>query len=609
MSSEEYESLIQTAIKQAHDGVEPSLRAAAEANGLPPSTVKYRAAGRLPRNEAHPGLLSKYQEDQVIKTLKEVEIWGFPLRKDMLRSLVEAVAEFPAGQHELGKNWVDRFIKRQNLSAVFSRQLDCQRAFNNDPDICIQWFQFFRQTFLRFHIRHRNMYNFDEKGVLLGIAKTAKVILSAKDYRTRAFRKSVKQPGNRDSVSLIEGFCADGTVLPPFLIWKGKQHQSNWYTSSDSSDTRFGWTYAYSDNGWTDDELGVEYIKAFDRATAVRTGENEYRLLIMDNHSSHVSWKFIEFALSRRIVLLCLPPHSTHQLQPCDVGLFGPLQSAYGKGVDNYCRAGHTGVTKDAFLRLYEDAREKTFTKDNVLSAWRSTGLAPYNPTAVLKRLPSWVEARLEEKTSSDDTLQQAGSGMDLTEVKTPKSARELETLFQAINLSSTARPDGLLESPVKNKLDKLYKSAIQALTEAQIQKEQNKQFQVYEESKKPGKKLLSKARVLTQEDVDRLKEEEGDRLRVEAERVANRAYEEGAERPEEDTATYTHAVLNPGEARFPWAQQAHVFRCNVQPVGDGDIGLAAWNGRLKLMGGKGEKWGTSEETSPPPTRRGRSKK
>ena len=152
-------------------------------------------------------------------------------------------------------------------------------------------------------------------------------------------------------------------------------------------------------------------------------------------------------------------------------------------------------------------------------------------------------------------------------------------------------------------------KSAIQALTEAQIQKEQNKQFQVYEESKKPGKKLLSKARVLTQEDVDRLKEEEGDRLRVEAERVANRAYEEGAERPEEDTATYTHAVLNPGEARFPWAQQAHVFRCNVQPVGDGDIGLAAWNGRLKLMGGKGEKWGTSEETSPPPTRRGRSKK
>jgi hypothetical protein len=39
MSSEEYESLIQTAIKQAHDGIEPSLRAAAEANGLPPSTV------------------------------------------------------------------------------------------------------------------------------------------------------------------------------------------------------------------------------------------------------------------------------------------------------------------------------------------------------------------------------------------------------------------------------------------------------------------------------------------------------------------------------------------------------------------------------------------
>jgi hypothetical protein len=85
-------------------------------------------------------------------------------------------------------------------------------------------------------------------------------------------------------------------VLPPFLIWKGKQHQSNWYTASDSSDTQFGWTYAYSDNDWTDNELGTEYIKAFDRATAGRTGENEYRLLIMDSHSSYISWRFIEFA-------------------------------------------------------------------------------------------------------------------------------------------------------------------------------------------------------------------------------------------------------------------------------------------------------------------------
>jgi hypothetical protein len=66
--------------------------------------------------------------------------------------------------------------------------------------------------------------------------------------------------------------------------------------------------------------------------TVARTGENEYHLLIMDKHAFHVMWKFIEFALSRRIILLCLPPHFTQLLQPCDVGLFWP-SGCYGKGV------------------------------------------------------------------------------------------------------------------------------------------------------------------------------------------------------------------------------------------------------------------------------------
>jgi hypothetical protein len=58
---------------------------------------------------------------------------------------------------------------------------------------------------------------------------------------------------------------------------------------------------------------------------------------------------------------------------------------------------------------------------------------------------------------------------------------KELETLFQAINLSSTVRPDGLLESPIKNKL---YKGAVQELIGG-ADPEQNKQFQASEENHK----------------------------------------------------------------------------------------------------------------------------
>jgi hypothetical protein len=54
--------------------------------------------------------------------------------------------------------------------------------------------------------------------------------------------------------------------------------------------------------------------------------------------------------------------------------------------------------------------------------------------------------------------------------------------LFQVINLSSTVRQRGLLEFPVKNKPDKLFKGAVQVHTDARFQKEHTKHFQTYKE-------------------------------------------------------------------------------------------------------------------------------
>jgi hypothetical protein len=48
------------------------------------------------------------------------------------------------------------------------------------------------------------MYNFDEKGILFGVAARARVILTSKDLRTKGLRKTVQQPGSRESVTIIE---------------------------------------------------------------------------------------------------------------------------------------------------------------------------------------------------------------------------------------------------------------------------------------------------------------------------------------------------------------------------------------------------------------------
>ncbi|EGN98528.1 hypothetical protein SERLA73DRAFT_74730 [Serpula lacrymans var. lacrymans S7.3] len=66
----------------------------------------------------------------------------------------------------------------------------------------------------------------------------------------------------------------------------------------------------------------------------------------------------IMLAVENNIQLLCIPPHTTHRLQPLDVGVFGPLQKAWE----------------------YWEARKSAFTTNTVLQAWHKSGLCPFNP-------------------------------------------------------------------------------------------------------------------------------------------------------------------------------------------------------------------------------------
>ena len=76
------------------------------------------------------------------------------------------------------------------------------------------------------------------------------------------------------------------------------------------------------------------------------------RLLILDGHDSHVTWEFLDYCLQNDIIPLCLPAHSTHILQPLDVGLFGPLQRNYSHCLDDYMEGGETGINKGDFYPL-----------------------------------------------------------------------------------------------------------------------------------------------------------------------------------------------------------------------------------------------------------------
>lgn len=65
-------------------------------------------------------------------------------------------------------------------------------------------------------------------------------------------------------------------------------------------------------------------------------------LLILDNHaSSHRTLVAVDYACSHGTVILSLPPHTSHKLQPLDKTIFAPLKTLYNRACDNCLVSNH----------------------------------------------------------------------------------------------------------------------------------------------------------------------------------------------------------------------------------------------------------------------------
>jgi hypothetical protein len=280
----------------------------------------------------------------------------------------------------VGQRWAHNFVQRQEkVRTRWSRRYDYQRAKCEDPKVICEWFALVRNTKAKYGIIDDDIYNFDETGFMMGIIFSGMVVTTS-DGRGKA---KLAQPGNREWATVIQGVNALGWAIPPFIILAAQYHLANWYTECDLP---ANWRIATTDNGWTTNAVGLDWIKHFDLHTVPRT-KGKYRLLILDGHESHHSTEFELYCQEQKIITLCMPPHSSHLLQPLDVGCFGPLKQAYGRQVEGLMRMHINHVSKLEFLCGFREAFFASITERNIQGGFAGAGLVPYNPERVLSKL------------------------------------------------------------------------------------------------------------------------------------------------------------------------------------------------------------------------------
>ena len=142
---------------------------------------------------------------------------------------------------------------------------------------------------------------------------------------------------------------------------------------------------AVSDTGYSNDVLSLEWRKHFDHFSAQRQ-HSLYRLILLDGYGSHCTKEFLDFCDNHGIIPFCLHPHTTHILQPLDV-VFQPYKHFHAEAINAATCTKCSDFNKLEFLAALTSIREQTFKKTTVLSAFRQTGLIPFNPEIVLSKL------------------------------------------------------------------------------------------------------------------------------------------------------------------------------------------------------------------------------
>ena len=123
----------------------------------------------------------------------------------------------------------------------------------------------------------------------------------------------------------------------------------------------------------------MQWLKHF-QVNARPTKENPV-LLILDGHSSHTkNLEAIHFARENGIVVLSLPPHTTHRLQPLDRTFFKPLMGNFNTTCDQWMR-NHAcrQITIYQISALFREAYVKSATMSNGVSVFNKTGIWPCN--------------------------------------------------------------------------------------------------------------------------------------------------------------------------------------------------------------------------------------
>lgn len=377
------------------DNKNMTYRQAQEYYNVPIAVISQRLNGRKTAIDSagrgRKTALSPKTEKKIVECLLARANAGYPCDKDELLNLIEEYVK----THDLstpfingrpGTDWYHSFLKRHKdvLSLKKPEHLQKCRKDARTPDVIYSFYEQLRLTLSRLDIVDEEkacfIYNADESGF-----KSDPSRLRAIGEKGKPLSR-VSGGSGRESTTVLACVAADGSFLPPLIVFKGAGIQARWISEKSYPGT----LYSVSKNGWMEEpQFFTWFTKGFiphiKRIRELKSLPHQAGALLYDGHASHISVRIVEEAILNNITLIKLPSHLTDMLQPLDKCVFGPVKTFWEKKLICFGKKqmgkGTGRLSKAEFVELLAEVWAQAIKPSNIISGFKSCGIFPVDKT------------------------------------------------------------------------------------------------------------------------------------------------------------------------------------------------------------------------------------
>ena len=430
----------------AVDNNEMGYLMAATVYGVPKTTLIRRAKKQNKRGNGavkvlgRESYLPKELEDELYDYIIKMEEMLYGLTSDDLREMVYKLAErnkikhpFSLDTKKAGWSWMAGFWKRYpTLSIRTPENTSVARARGFNEAAVSSFFRIWKDLQEEYDFGPHRIFNVDEKGVSTVPNHPPKIIA----LKGRKQVGGIASAEKGETTTLVMCGSASGFFVPPLFIFPRVRNNNDLMIDAPPG--------AIMDNfstGWIQGYIFVNWLKHFISQT--NTSKDNPCALILDGHSTHTkSIELIDLARENGVHIVCLPPHTTHRLQPLDVSIMKPLSTNLANQSRLFMR-NNPGATIGLYqvAGIFKRASENACTQSNMMSGFEKCGIYPLDEDRFqnMYRAASVTDVPAPEDSITSSTSQDRENPHDHT-----------ETVPEAVATSSTPQDTGSLADHVE---------------------------------------------------------------------------------------------------------------------------------------------------------------